>query len=118
MKVTLSKVVAPEFFEAFGRLLALPLDGKAAYALAKTARALQAEMSNFDAARLAILKKYGVPDGDKYRIDDEHNLKDANSEMDLVLAQEIELPMEPVAVPEGGKISGRDMLLLEPFMRP
>jgi len=87
-------------------------------ALAKAARAFQAEAKDFEVARLAVLKKYGKPEGDQYRIDDPHNLSDANAELALVLSREISVPVDRIRVPESGTISARDLLLLEPLLEP
>ena len=116
MRIKLQTIVSKEFSEAFTRLLAMPLSGKSAYVLAKAARTFAEEAKDFDAARLAILKKYGTFDGDNYKVEDEHNLKDANAEMALVLEREVEIKLNPIQLPDDGVISGRDLLLLEPLL--
>lgn len=116
MKIPLSLIINKEFSEAFKRLLAMPLSGKAAYELAKCARKFSTEANDFETARLAILKKYGTKDGDNYKIEDEHNLADANAEMALVVNRDIEVFLNPIQVPDDGVISGKDLMLLEPLL--
>jgi hypothetical protein len=118
MKIPLSTIVNKEFSEAFARLLDMKLSGKEAYTLSKAARIFITEAKDFETARLAILKKYGKQDGDQFKIEDEHDLSDANAEMALVMNKDVEIPLNPITVPADGVISARDLLILEALLEP
>lgn len=118
MKLTLATISNKNFSEAFAKLVQLELSAKDAYSVGKIYRIIAPEAKSCEEKLLGIYKKYGKPEGENWRIEDPEKLKAAEVELKGLLETEIDVPVYPVTLPEGISITARDLILLEPLLKP
>lgn len=101
MKITLGTVALAQ--STLSRLSGQPFRGRAAFVIAKLAKAINAEMEDFNAARDAILIKYADKDENNEPIIDkgqvhlsDENLAICNKEIQELLATEVEINSSPL----------------------
>lgn len=102
MKITLGTAALAQ--STLSRLSGQSFRGRAAFVIAKLAKAINAEMGDFNAARDAILIKYADKDENNEPIIDkgqvhlsDENLAICNKEIQELLATEVEINSSPLA---------------------
>ena len=102
MKVTLGTIALAQ--STLSRLSGQSFRGRAAFVIAKLAKAINMEMEDFNAARDAILIKYADKDENNEPIIDngqvhlsDENLTICNKEIQELLATEVEINSSPLA---------------------
>jgi hypothetical protein len=113
MKITVRTIVNPAFAEAYARLLAMPLEAKDAYWIAKSLPLLDTEVKAFQVGRLTAMRKYGFADGTPITPDKQDDLKKADAELEEILKREVELPLRQVTIPQNTVLTARDLVALE-----
>ena len=101
MTITLGEIVLAQ--PILSKLGKLSFRGRAAFVIAKLAKVISAEMEDFNAARDAILIKYADKDENNKPIIDngqvhlsDENLAACNSEIQELLATEVEINASPL----------------------
>lgn len=101
MTITLGEIVLAQ--PTLSKLGKLSFRGRAAFVIAKLAKVISAEMEDFNAARDAILIKYADKDENNKPIIDngqvhlsDENLAACNSEIQELLATEVEINTSPL----------------------
>lgn len=102
MKITLGTIALAQ--STLSRLGGQSFRGRAAFVIAKLAKAINTEMEDFNAARDAILIKYADKDENNEPIIDkgrvhlsDENLAICNKEIQELLATEVEINSSPLA---------------------
>lgn len=121
MKVKLEQVVSTLPDGRFGpnvalvKLASADLPAKTAYWLKRITKAVGSESEQVETLRNQLIEKYGTKTGDKIQVEDEESLKKFSEEMNEVLAEDIDLPGDPLALDRLGdvKLSALDLMRLD-----
>ena len=100
---------------ALNKLIEEPLEISEAYKLLKFSRELKAKEENYTSARYKIFEKYGKKNKDgELEIKGKKNTEKATEEMNELLNIEEEYEFDKkVKLPEGVKLSTKELMLLE-----
>lgn len=118
MKLKLYQLVNPTTIKALEVLSTEILVPRSkVWDLAKTISRTKTELDDYNKARIAAFKKYGVQKGDDLEVP-ASNVAAFNAELEVILNTEIELPLKeaieiPSKLPDDSKLTAGDILALE-----
>lgn len=104
-----------------GRIAQLPLHPKAAFHLMRVLRKVGEEVTNFESARVAALKKFGREYEENGQLMFEvprEKVGDFTAAMNELAATEVEFTLDKIALADLGDVnlSAQEILALEPFL--
>lgn len=114
MKTELERIFVSVDSGALNRLLAQPLPVQISYRLGKIAKTVDAELKEYNTARIKLLEKYGKLNGDQYEFGSDNSKKAFQSELAELLQSEVEIPGDRFKLDGLGKceISAVDLAIL------
>ena len=110
MKIKTTLGALADSIPALSEVAGMAIAGRTAYAIAKTARAVEAETGPFDEARRAIIGRYA---GDKGEIKDAEARAKAAAEIAELRDQEVEISIRPVALDELADLTLKPIHLMQ-----
>jgi len=113
MKLSVQEILAAN--QGLPEMLTWSLPAATSLKVARMAKAIRAEAQTIMGVRNDLIRKYGSPD-DKgnHVINQEHeNWPAFNEELQALLAEEVEIDVEPVELPASLEISAGAILALE-----
>lgn len=101
MKLKLATIVNPHFSTGLNKVCVLPVPIKTAYALGKVCRQIEAELTEFNDAKIKCFRSHGaVENNGRLELSPEKS-ELVRKDMDELLSSEIELFLkEPVTLPD------------------
>src|SRR5690625_3629654 len=110
MKIKTTLGALADSIPALSELADMAVAGRTAYAIAKTARAVEAETGPFDEARRAIIERFA---GDKGEIEGAEARAKAAAEIAELRDQDVEINIRPVALDELADLTLKPIHLMQ-----